>query len=379
MIAGTSPSKREALRMAREAEAQVMAGMWADPRRGKVSFAEYFLNQWLPNRQIEPGTRDTYLTHFRTQIEPVFGHKQMRDITPTMVQEWITSMVRAGLRPGTVRAKYAVLASTFDAQVGSSAVRDGLVDKSPCRKIQLPSMVARDVTIYSPEEVERLLEAFDPWWRPMPFVDSETGLRWGELIALRPCDVVDRYISVNHTIVERRKGSTSSGTRFDVKVGTKSGKTRKVAITPEMLSYLRRLAWDRGVGQEDLFFAMPDPSSGNLAPLRTVDWPHGLPVSRSHFRDVWLRTIEKAGVPRRRFHDLRATHISWLLAGGADVPSVMRRSGHSQIPTLQRYTQAMEDHDMRALNALRRTKEGSSKKAKKSKKARKSAGIDGTF
>lgn len=369
VIAGSAKSRKAALDLAKAEEAKIMGGVWVDPRLGKKTFEDYFLNDWLPNRLVEGRTRDGYLTHYNASIKKTFGHVELRKITPVMVQTWITSLVESGLKPGTVIAKYSVLAATLDAKRGASAVRDGLLGKSPCQKIELPSMVQRDVEIYSPEQLELVVETFEehePWWAPLIFVCSETGLRWGEMIGLRPCDISEKYVSVTHTITERKIADTGTGTRFAVKPIPKSGKTRKVAVTPELVRYLRRLALDRRLGQEDQLFGMPDKATGSV--LRTPEWPHGLPVSRSHFRDVWKRMVEEAGVPSRRFHDLRATHISWLLAGGADVPSVMRRSGHTQIPTLQRYTQAMEDHDMRALDALKKTKEGKVKKSKKKKR-----------
>jgi site-specific recombinase XerD len=56
-----------------------------------------------------------------------------------------------------------------------------------------------------------------------------------------------------------------------------------------------------------------------------------------------------------RVHDLRHAHASWLLAGGADLMSVMDRMGHSQIQTTQKYLHTLPDTDQRNLDALSRT------------------------
>ena len=55
-----------------------------------------------------------------------------------------------------------------------------------------------------------------------------------------------------------------------------------------------------------------------------------------------------------RIHDLRHAHASWLLAGGADLKSVMDRMGHTQIQTTQKYLHALPHTDQINLDALDR-------------------------
>ena len=51
-------------------------------------------------------------------------------------------------------------------------------------------------------------------------------------------------------------------------------------------------------------------------------------------------------------HDLRHAHASWLLAGGADLKTVMERMGHSQIMTTQKYLHTLPDAQDKALAAF---------------------------
>ena len=53
-----------------------------------------------------------------------------------------------------------------------------------------------------------------------------------------------------------------------------------------------------------------------------------------------------------RMHDLGHAHASWLLAGGADLKSVMERMGHSQIMTTQKYLHTLPEADQKALAAF---------------------------
>jgi site-specific recombinase XerD len=53
-------------------------------------------------------------------------------------------------------------------------------------------------------------------------------------------------------------------------------------------------------------------------------------------------------------HDLRHSHASWLLAGGADLQTVKDRLGHQSIVTTEKYLHTLPDTNDTALHALRR-------------------------
>jgi site-specific recombinase XerD len=80
-------------------------------------------------------------------------------------------------------------------------------------------------------------------------------------------------------------------------------------------------------------------------------------MSRHTFRTGgWQPATVAAELPGVRIHDLRHAHASWLLAGGADLKTVMDRLGHSQIQTTQKYLHALPGADDQALAAYQRTR-----------------------
>jgi site-specific recombinase XerD len=83
-------------------------------------------------------------------------------------------------------------------------------------------------------------------------------------------------------------------------------------------------------------------------------------ISRNNFRTkYWRPAVEAAKLEQTvTFHNLRAAHASWLLAGGADLQTVRERLGHAQIATTQQYLGTLPDAGDRALAALRRTRDG---------------------
>ncbi len=71
--------------------------------------------------------------------------------------------------------------------------------------------------------------------------------------------------------------------------------------------------------------------------------------------NVWRPSCAAAGLdPRPRLHDLRHSHASWLLAGGADLQVVKERLGHGSIATAGKYLHTLPTADETAIAALRR-------------------------
>jgi integrase len=88
-------------------------------------------------------------------------------------------------------------------------------------------------------------------------------------------------------------------------------------------------------------------------------------MGRNWFRRmVWRPACEAAGLTDLpRFHDLRHSHASWLLAGGADLQIVKERLGHASIMTTQRYLHTLPDADETAVEAFIRIRSRSTKPA----------------
>ncbi|MCP9487036.1 MAG: site-specific integrase [Gaiellaceae bacterium MAG52_C11] len=152
-----------------------------------------------------------------------------------------------------------------------------------------------------------------------------TGLRLGELRALRWRDV-DRERRVIH--VER------AYSRRELKRPKTEAGVRSVPLFGSVDEALRRLsaqAVERGrYAPDELIFA-------------TV---RGAPLHESNFnRRVWHPALERAGLGDAgyRFHDLRHTCVSRLVAAGADVKLVQAIAGHSNpLITLKRYSHLLD-------------------------------------
>jgi integrase len=97
-------------------------------------------------------------------------------------------------------------------------------------------------------------------------------------------------------------------------------------------------------------------AAGGALPRRPRTEDRDEHIRRNWFRRmVWRPACEAAGLSvTPRFHDLRHSHASWLLAGGADLQVVKERLGHASIMTTQRYLHTLPDADETAVEAFSR-------------------------
>lgn len=342
--AGSFSSRREAERAGRQAESSVDAGTWIDRVSGRTTFDEYVEKVWWPSRHLEVSTRAAYRSYLDKHFIPYFGQLPMAEILPSTVQGWVTQAVASGLSPRSVVKYHVMLHGVF-----KRAVRDRVIAYNPCADTELPKVINKKPRILAPAEFERLLACIPARFLPLVLTEIETGLRWGELIALRPrhVDFLRRTITVEETIVEVSKKNSPTGQRMIVKPYPKDDEPRVLTVSQELLDVLAARIQGLGLSREDLLFPSRDVSGGN-------------PLSRNTFRTrVWLPAVEKSELGFNvRMHDLRHANASWLLAGGADLKAVMDRLGHSQIQTTQRYLHSLPGADENALTAFKRIQHG---------------------
>ena len=146
-------------------------------------------------------------------------------------------------------------------------------------------------------------------------VAAYAGLRLGELLALRVGDI---DWAGSALIVSR---AVSAG----VERGTKSGRVRQVPLADHAAKALARvLERDDFTGRDELVFCNA----------------YGRPLDGSALRRRYKRARDSVGLRPLRWHDLRHTFGSLLVAGGIDLVSVKDAMGHSQLTTTGRYLHA---------------------------------------
>ncbi|MGH6886257.1 MAG: tyrosine-type recombinase/integrase [Geminicoccales bacterium] len=275
----------------------------------------------------KPTTMATYRSLLRTHIS-LLGDKPLDRLEAPDVEAWIGEIRRRG-----TGAKTARNAATLLHQVFAHGVRKGWCRDNPCAKVDLPKLEeSADIRFLGHAEVEALMRAIGDNGTRLTLTDraiyvvaTMTGLRQGELLALRWRDVdwAARKIRVRQNYVRRHWGTpkTRRGSR-SVPMADRVG--------AELEHHFQRSAY---TGDDDLVFCHPETGA-------VLD--HSALVRR--FKGA-LRT---AGVRPVRFNDLRHTFGTRMAAAGVPLRTLQEWMGHRDIKTTQIYADYQPDDGLEA-------------------------------
>jgi integrase len=257
------------------------------------------------DRERKPSTVQGYRWIIDGQILPTFAGERLEDVTSEQIEGWLAAM---DCSAATRTKALVILHGIFQRARKLHGLRfnpTSEVEKPPQRR-------GADIEVFAPEEVWALVRAAATEQDGAIFLTAAfTGLRMGELLALRWRDV-----DFEGSLV-RVRASYSAG----VLTTPKSGKVRSVPLAPDVaraLDGLSRRDWY--TGEDDLVFP------GEL----------GGPLDGSALRRRYKAALKRAGLRQLRFHDLRHTFGTRMIAK-ADIRRVQEWMGHADIQTTMRY------------------------------------------
>lgn len=224
-------------------------------------------------------------------------------ITKRIVAEYINRRAET-VKAGTVAKEMSVLKHCL-----RLAVEWGELNENPAARARLPKLPAGKTRYLTPGELKAALEAAPEWLRaPMAFAAC-TGVRRGEMLALRWMDVD----TTNRRLYLRE---------------TKNGTLRILPIPESALVVLNTLPQG---APSDCVFSGVDPA----------------------FLSVYAkRVFKKIGAPEASFHTLRHTAASWMVQQGVDLYAVGQILGHKTPRMTQRYAHLSPDYMAGAVGKL---------------------------
>jgi len=298
-------------------------GLPVAPERQTVA---QFLARWLEH-SVKPSVR--YSTHAsyarlcKKHITPWLGRLELAKLRPQHIQEFMNAKSRDGLSPRTVQYLRAILRRAL-----GQALKWGLVQRNAATLVDPPKVERPQVEPLTPAEARRFLDAVkDHRLEALYSVALALGLRLGEALGLRWQDVdFDRGTLTIRYALQRIEGKLRL-------VEPKTARSRRTIPLPD--STLKSLRAHQERQAQDRALAGTRWQERGFVFASTIGTPlDGRNVTR-HFQD----TLELLGLPRKRFHDLRHTCASFLLAQGVSARTVMEILGHSQITlTLDTYS-----------------------------------------
>jgi integrase len=334
-------TEKEVRAKLREVRKRQEAGQNFTQRRRTV--AEW-LEEWLTTIKGTDGTRPQTLAWYRlmavNHLVPRIGHIKLDQLGPAEVRLMLADMVKAGVGTVSVRRAHALLRNALN-----DACRMELVSRNVATLVKPPPIQARRARFLTEDEARRLLAvAAGRRLYPLLVVAVTTGLRRGELLALRweDVDLDRRVLRVRQAVVLVR-----GRVRFDRPKSATSIRTVPMPQTTVGVLREHRVAQDAererlGEAWTDLDLVFPSTIGTPMEPRNLSRW----------FNE--LRT--EAGLPWLRLHDLRHACATFLLAQGVDLATIKDLLGHSQISvTADIYTHVLERVARGASDALDRS------------------------
>jgi integrase len=296
----------DARRRAAEVETEKATRTWPDPKVGRVTFGEWTSQYLAASIGKRATTRVRDETVLRVHALPHLGSRPLDTITQPDVQA-VVSLMTQTLAPKTVRTNYGVIRAVLQAAVDAD-----LLVKSPCRKISLPELAAREIRFLDVDELHRLADAMPDEYRVAIYLAGAAGLRWSEMAGLRVgrVDLSARRLEVVETCAEVR------GTvQFAAPKSKASRRTIPLPgfVVDEIGEHLLRTG------------RRADPSA------LVVQAPGGGPVRKHWSRRFFAPAVARAGLAPLAFHELRHTYAGLLIAAGAHPKAIQERMGHSTI------------------------------------------------
>lgn len=337
---GAFATKREA--EAYEADVQSGQNRGQQPieaHKAKTLFAEY-AEEWLASAvDLRPKTSERYRSVLDAYLLPRWGSTPVTQISYGDVQRYVRDLLRAGptpatrhgCAPNTVKKVVLVLKLAL-----SYAVRDGALRVNPVAGVSLPQADTRDPLFLTADQVDDLAEECGPRWATLIRFAAYTGLRAGEIAALRVrhLDLLRGRVRVVESVAELDHGLVTGEPKS-------KASRRTVALPRFLVEALVQHLGTRASNPDAYVF-----TAANGSPLR-----HG-----NFYARVFRPAVARALPPELaacRFHDLRHTCASLLVEQGAHPKAIQERLGHSSIQmTLNTYSHIFPSLDAALTDSL---------------------------
>jgi integrase len=303
----------------------------ADGRRrsGRVTVGSFLGEVWLPSKRTH--LRATTLYRYRWMVEhyiiPAIGEVPLVALRTEHLDDLYAALLERGgergraLAPKTVHEVHLIVRNALDL-----AVRRRLLDANVALAAHSPrrrfggTVTART---WSAEELAALLGHARPHrLYPAIHLAAHTGMRRGEVAGLRWHDLDQ----ASNRVAVRRSVQCVGGRPAEFGAKTRSSR-RNVDLDPTTMRELCR--WRRQLDRDGL-------------PNGPDDWvfcnPSGRFLNPQSLSQLFARLVVRSGLPKIRFHDLRHTHASLLVAHGTPIKVVTERLGHAHAGfTMQTY------------------------------------------
>ena len=326
-------TKRDAERELARLLNELSTGTYVEPSRIRLSD---YLRRWLEDyarQKVSPKTFERYAQLINRNIVPELGGRKLAELRPLHIQAFYSECLtqgrkdgRGGLSPQTVLHLHRVLHRALE-----HAVRWQLLARNPAAAVEPPKPQRTEMRALNDIETAQLLRSLEGSRLFAPvFIAVTTGLRRGEILALRWCDL---DLERGEAEVLQSLEQTSDGLRFK---RPKTGRgARSVALPQIAIEFFATLRTKQA--RERLSLGSLYDDHDLVCP-----GPEGKPWPPDNLSTAFAAFVRRSELQHLRFHDLRHTHATQLLREGVHPKVVSERLGHSTVAiTLDTYSHVL--------------------------------------
>ena len=315
----TAETHKECLDWIRDRARQIDHGLTYD---GAITTLDTYMEGWLTikSTEIEPSTERQYRQITRDYILPQLGSKILLQLKTAHIQALYITHLNEGVSARVIELVHAILRNAFN-----DAINLGLLTKNPTAGVKKPKHHPRGKTILNENQIQDLLltaEAIQPEFLAFYHLALSTGMRLGELLGTSwdDLDWDKGSLTVNQQL------QRVSGQGLVLKPPKTRAGHRSIKLGPNTLAVLREHR--KFQGQRRLC-RDPDWDESNL--MFTQE--SGAPWGPRQVQRAFKKLLSAADLPDMRFHDLRHTSGTHMMANKVDPVTVQRRLGHANAST----------------------------------------------
>lgn len=294
--------------------------------QSKQTVKEY-LEEWVENHgkaNLRPSTFAGYKSHIKNHILPFIGHVPLRQLTPAMLDNMFQQLFDKGLSNSTVRYAQRILSVSME-----HARKYRYIETNPARDIITKfGKQGKTPDPYTIEQMQKFMGSIiGTEWKMPVVLAGFYGLRMSEIIGLRTTNI--DLEKMQFGVVEQMPFKVPPGTKTITEMAPTKSNDRLLPITEETLPYfLRQL--DLIERQKELLAA----SGGEYYDNKLlIAKPDGSPHRRDRMSANFGQLIRHLEMPHIRFHDLRHSCASLLLANNVPMKQIQDWLGHSDFST----------------------------------------------
>ncbi len=291
-------SKKLAEKIYAKLKTQLVEGKYLDiDQEGDRTFrelSEKYYKEYSPKKAATTHKRDKSLFHHLNQY---FGDSRLSEITPRVISAYKEVRKEEGAAPKTINLELGLMSHAF-----SMAMKEWeWVKTNPVLCVsreRADNIIERWLEI---DEEDLLLDASPQWLKEIIIFAINTGMRQSEILKLK-----------------WRNVSLQRGTLYIYEQKNRGRDT--LPLNGRVLAILKARHEVRPKNQIFVFYSEA-----------------GTKLDSSNLRRAFNIAIEKAGIERLRFHDLRHTFATRLIQNGIDIYTVQKLGRWRSISMVERY------------------------------------------